>query len=388
LSPLVKTLKKFLKKTGITESRAEAETIDIITKTTRPLYFIKLFQKWIRVFALLSFILLVFKLYPILCLNFVYNKDMNSIIKNVYEQSKLSFKKIILAEGEDPRIIAAAKIIREEKIADIIVLGKNGDIDPQTSPLLKDFAKDLYDLRKDKGLTEQEAQRLVKNPLYFGTLMVHLGMAHGMVAGSNSTTADTFKPALQIIKTKENSNIVSSFFVIETNNPLVGEEGLLFFADCALNINPSAEQLSEIALQTAKSFTTLTQKTPRIAMLSFSTHGSAKGEMVEKVQTATLLIKQKNPNLIIDGEVQADAALVPSICDTKYPQNCIHGKANILIFPDLNSGNIAYKLVERIANAKAYGPLSQAINKPVNDLSRGCSVQDIVTTVALTSLQE
>lgn len=313
---------------------------------------------------------------------------MNSIIKNVYEQSKLSFKKIILAEGEDPRIIAAAKIIREEKIADIIVLGKNGDIDPQTSPLLKDFAKDLYDLRKDKGLTEQEAQRLVKNPLYFGTLMVHLGMAHGMVAGSNSTTADTFKPALQIIKTKENSNIVSSFFVIETNNPLVGEDGLLFFADCALNINPSAEQLSEIALQTAKSFTTLTQKTPRIAMLSFSTHGSAKGEMVEKVQTATLLIKQKNPNLIIDGEVQADAALVPSICDTKYPQNCIHGKANILIFPDLNSGNIAYKLVERIANAKAYGPLSQAINKPVNDLSRGCSVQDIVTTVALTSLQE
>jgi len=312
---------------------------------------------------------------------------MNPIIENIYNQAKLNYKKIVLAEGDDPRTIEAAKIIRDQKIADVIVLGKNGDIDPETSPLLHQFTQTLFDLRKEKGLTLEEANNLVKNPLYFGTLMVHLGLAHGMVAGSKSTTAETFKPALQIIKTAPTSKLISSFFIMDTHNSDFGEQGLLFFADCGLNINPSAEELSEIAIDTAKSFKTLTQKNPMIAMLSFSTNGSAKGEMVDKVKNAVNLVKQKNSDLIIDGEMQADTALIPDICDSKFPENKIHGQANILIFPDLNSGNIAYKLVERIAKAQAFGPLSQGMKKPINDLSRGCSVEDIVTTVAITSIQ-
>lgn len=312
---------------------------------------------------------------------------MNPIIENIYNQAKSNYKKIVLAEGYDNRTLEAAKIIRDQKIADIIVLGKNCDIDPETSPLIDQFTQVLFELRKEKGLTLDEANKLVKNPLYFGTLMVHLGLADGMVAGSQSTTADTFKPALQIIKTTPTSKMISSFFIMETNNSNVGEQGILFFADCGLNLNPSAEELSEIAIDTAKSFENLTKKIPRIAMLSFSTNGSAKGEMVDKVKLATDLVKQKNPNLIIEGEMQGDAALVPDICDSKFPGNNLHGQANILIFPDLNAGNITYKLVQRIANAKAYGPLSQGIKKPINDLSRGCSVEDIVTTVAITSIQ-
>jgi len=312
---------------------------------------------------------------------------MNPIIENIYNQSKVNYKKIVLTEGDDQRTIEAAKIIRNQKIADVIILGKNCDIDPESSPLINQFTQTLFDLRKEKGLTIDEANKLVKNPLYFGTLMVHLGLAHGMVSGAKSTTAETFKPALQIIKASPTSKMISSFFIMETNNPNLGEQGILFFADCGLNMNPSAEELSEIAIETAKSFNILTQKTPMVAMLSFSTNGSAKGEMVDKVKLATDLVKQKNPNLIIEGEIQGDAALVPDICDSKFPGNNLHGQANILIFPDLNSGNIAYKLVQRIANAKAYGPLSQGIRKPINDLSRGCSIEDIVTTVAITSVQ-
>lgn len=312
---------------------------------------------------------------------------MNPIIENIYKQAKLNHKKIILAEGTDERVIQATKIIRDQKIAEIIVLGPNSDIDPQKSNLIDQFTQTLFDLRKNKGMTIDEASKLVKNPLYFGTLMVHLGLADGMVAGSQNTTLDTLRPALQIIKTKENSSLISSFFIMETNNLNLGEKGLLFFADCGLNVNPTAEDLSEIAIQTAESFKTLTKKIPLVAMLSYSTNGSAQGDFVDKVKTATNLVRQKNPDLIIEGEIQADAALVPRICDSKFPGNCIGGQANILIFPDLNSGNIAYKLIERIANAKAYGPITQGIKKPINDLSRGCSFQDIVTTVAITSLQ-
>ena len=312
---------------------------------------------------------------------------MNPIIENIYKQAKLNHKKIILAEGTDERVIQATKIIRDQKIAEIIVLGPNSDIDPQKSNLIDQFTQTLFDLRKNKGMTIDEASKLVKNPLYFGTLMVHLGLADGMVAGSQNTTLDTLRPALQIIKTKENSSLISSFFIMETNNLNLGEKGLLFFADCGLNVNPTAEDLSEISIQTAESFKTLTKKIPLVAMLSYSTNGSAQGDFVDKVKTATNLVRQKNPDLIIEGEIQADAALVPRICDSKFPGNCIGGQANILIFPDLNSGNIAYKLIERIANAKAYGPITQGIKKPINDLSRGCSFQDIVTTVAITSLQ-
>jgi phosphate acetyltransferase len=174
---------------------------------------------------------------------------------------------------------------------------------------------------------------------------------------------------------------------METNNPNLGEKGILFFADCGLNVNPNSEELAEIAIQTAESFKLLTQKTPLVAMLSYSTNNSAKSEFIDKVRNATALVRQKNPDLTIEGELQADAALIPHICNSKFPGNCLNGQANILIFPDLNSGNIGYKLVERIANANAYGPLTQGIKKPINDLSRGCSVQDIITTVAITSIQ-
>lgn len=314
---------------------------------------------------------------------------MNPLIENIHQQAKLNYKKIVLPEGTDNRIIEAAKIIRDQKIADLIVLGPNSDCDinPEASPLLEEFANTLFEIRKEKGLTLKEAQELVKDPIYFGTMMVHLGLADGMVAGANHTTTDTLKPSLQIIKTKENSKLISSFFIIETKNTDIGEEGLLFFADCGLNVNPNSEELSEIAIQTANSFKFITKKTPLIAMLSYSTNGSAKGESVDKVKLATDLVRQKEPTLIIDGELQADAALVPHVCNRKVPENCIGGQANILIFPDLNSGNISYKLVERIANANAYGPLTQGIKKPINDLSRGCSVKDIITTVAITSIQ-
>ncbi|MFA6369208.1 MAG: phosphate acetyltransferase [Candidatus Shapirobacteria bacterium] len=312
---------------------------------------------------------------------------MNPIIENIYQQAKKNYKKIVLAEGTDERIVKAAEIIRQEKIAELIVLGPNSDIDPQNSDLIDQFTQTLFDLRKNKGMTTDEANKLVKDPLYFGTLMVHLGLADGMVAGANHTTLETIRPALQIIKTAPSHNLVSSFFIMETNNSNIGEQGLLFFADCGLNVNPNPEELSEIAIQTADSFKLLTNKTPLIAMLSYSTNGSAKGEFVDKIKTATTITRQKKPDLIIEGELQADAALVPRICNVKFPGNCIGGQANILIFPDLNSGNIAYKLVERIANANAYGPLTQGIKKPINDLSRGCSVQDIITTVAITSLQ-
>ena len=310
---------------------------------------------------------------------------MNPIIENIYKQAKINYKKIVLAEGSDKRIIEAAQIIRDQKIADVIITDKKYiDSHPE---LVEGFAQTLFDLRKEKGLTLDEAKKLVKDPRYFGTMMVHLGLADGMVAGADNTTTDTLRPALQIIKNKSNSSIISSFFVMETNNPNMGENGLLFFADCGLIINPNPEELSEIAIQTADSFKLLTNKTPLVAMLSYSTNNSGKGEHVDKVKLATELVRKKRPDLVVEGELQADAALIPHICDRKFPGNCIGGQANVLIFPDLNSGNIAYKLIERIANANAYGPLSQGIKKPINDLSRGCSVQDIVTTVAITSIQ-
>jgi len=312
---------------------------------------------------------------------------MNPIIEKIYQQARINHKKIILAEGTDERIIEAAKIIRNQKIAELIVLGPHSDINPESSNLIDQFTQTLFDLRKDKGLTLDEANKLVKNPLYFGTLMVYLGLADGMVAGAQNTTLDTLKPALQIIKTKKDSKLISSFFIMETNNINIGEKGILFFADCALNINPNSEELAEIAIETAKSFNLLTKKTPLVAMLSYSTNGSGKGEFIDKIKIATNLIRQKNPDLIVEGEIQADAALIPHICDNKFPGNCLGGQANVLIFPDLNSGNISYKLVQRIANANAYGPLTQGIKKPINDLSRGCNVQDIITTVAITSVQ-
>ena len=312
---------------------------------------------------------------------------MNPIIESIYQQTKSHPKKIVLPEGTDDRVVQAAKIVRDQQLAELIVLGPKGDINPLSSDLLDQFAQNLFEIRQNKGLTLDQAHELVKNPLYFGTLMVHLGLADGLVAGAQNTTTDTLKPALQIVKNNPDSKLISTFFIIDTHQTNLGADGLLFFADCGLNINPNSEELAEIAIQTSKSFNQLTHQIPKIAMLSYSTNGSAQGETVDKVKTATKLIQEKYPHLIIAGDIQADAALVPEISQRKFPQNQLNGQANILIFPDLNSGNIAYKLVERISQSNAYGPLTQGINKPVNDLSRGCSIQDIITTIAITSIQ-
>lgn len=305
---------------------------------------------------------------------------MSPIVENIYRQAKLNHKKIVLPEIQDSRVKQAIKIIKDQKIADLIT-------ELPYSQYQNQFSQTLFELRKDKGMTPDQAQKLIKNPLYFGTMMVYSGLADGMVAGANNSTSDTIRPALQIIKTKPSEKIASSFFIIKVPDKNFGENGTFIFADCGLNIDPDSETLSQIAIQSSRSFKQLIGGTPKIAMLSYSTSNSASGPSVEKIKKAIELVHQHDPTIIIDGEMQADAALVPSISENKYPKNKIQGQANILIFPDLNSGNIAYKLVERLAKAKAFGPLIQGLNKPINDLSRGCSVEDIVTTVAITSIQ-
>lgn len=310
---------------------------------------------------------------------------MNTIIEKIYSQAKSNLKKIVLIEGGDKRVVDAAQTITQEKIADIILIDQNY-IDSHQD-LNQKFIQKFFELRQNKGVTLEQAQEILKNPLYFGTMMVYFDLADGMVAGSTNTTQDTFRPALQIIKTKPEEKIISSFFIMETPHQELGQSGVFIFADCGLNINPSSEELAQIAVQSAKSFEQLIGEVPKIAMLSYSTNGSSSGESVDKVKIATNLVKSIDPSIIVEGEIQADAALVESVSLRKNPQSLIKGQSNILIFPDLNSGNISYKLVERLANAKAYGPLTQGIKKPINDLSRGCSVQDIVTTVAITSVQ-
>lgn len=310
---------------------------------------------------------------------------MNPLIENIYHQAKSNLKKIVLVESDDPRVQAAAKIITDEKIADIILVDKN--YINSHPDLIEKLSQEFYQLRKDKGLTLKEAQEIITNPLYFGTMMVKTKLADGMVAGAQNTTQATFKPALQIIKTKPEEKIISSFFLIEVPDSHFGENGIFIFADCGLNIDPSVEDLSQIAIQSTKSFQQLIGTTPKVAMLSYSSNGSSSGDSVNKVKLATNLIKQIDPSLIIDGEIQADAAIIPDVATKKVPNSPLKGQANILIFPDLNSGNIAYKLVERLSHGHAFGPLTQGINMPINDLSRGCSIEDIVTTVAITSVQ-
>lgn len=307
---------------------------------------------------------------------------MNPLIENIYQKAKSNPKKIVLVEPQDDRVQKAAKIASDQKIAQIIMI-KN----PIQDPLFNQLAEELYQIRKEKGITLDQAKELIKNPLYFGTMMVQLGLADGMVAGATNTTQDTFRPALQIIKTKPKEKLISSFFIIEVPNTNFGQNGIFIFADCGLNIDPTDEQLAQIAIQSANSFKQIIGQTPKIAMLSYSTNNSSNGASVDKVKSATQLVKNTDQSLIVEGEIQADAAIIPSIATRKFPQSQLQGQANILIFPDLNSGNIAYKLVERLANAHAFGPLTQGINKPINDLSRGCDTNDIVTTIAITSVQ-
>lgn len=236
-------------------------------------------------------------------------------------------------------------------------------------------------------MTEEKARELILDSVYFGMMMVKCGMADGLVSGAAHSTADTLRPALQILKTAPGTKLVSAFFVMCVPNCEYGENGTFVFSDCGLNINPTADELSEIAISSSKSFEQLVDKKSQVAMLSFSTHGSGKSELVDKVAQATKLVKEKAPEISVEGELQADAAIIPEIAKSKAPNSTIAGKANTLIFPDLNTGNISYKLVQRLAKAEAYGPLCQGIARPVNDLSRGCSSQDIVGVVAITAVQ-
>ncbi len=323
-------------------------------------------------------------------------------LDEIIHKAKSDKKTIVLPESADRRVVeAASKIVRQE-IANVVLIGNElsikelaGEIDLEgvkivdsyNSDRLELFADKFYELRKAKGVTKEQAMELIKQPLYYGVMMVKMDEADGMVAGAVNSTANTLRPALQILKTAPGARLVSSFFVMVVPDCEHGHNGTFIYSDCGINENPDEEQLAEIAVQSAKTFKSLINAEPVVALLSYSSYGSAKSELTEKVVKATKLAKAKAPGLIIDGELQVDSALVRSVSRTKAPGNKVDGRANTLIFPDLNSGNIAYKLTQRLAKAEAYGPVTQGIAKPVNDLSRGCSADDIVGVAAITAVQ-
>ena len=329
-----------------------------------------------------------------------------SFIEDAKQRAKKNIKTIILPESEDKRVLMAAEKVKKEGFAKIILLGKqekiNEDatkykvdlsdveiINPEKYSKREQYAKELYELRKSKGMTLEEAKKLILDPIYFGMMMLkdEKSIADGLVSGACHSTADTLRPALQILKTAPGTKLVSAFFIMCVPDCKYGENGTFVFGDCGLNVNPTADELSEIAISSSESFKCLVQKEPKVAMLSYSTYGSAKSDLTQKVLDATNLAKEKNRELAIDGELQLDSAIVPEIAKSKAPESNIAGNANVLIFPNLDAGNIGYKLVQRLAKAEAYGPLCQGIAKPVNDLSRGCSVEDIVGVVAITAIQ-
>ena len=320
---------------------------------------------------------------------------MSEFLDRMKSLAKGDKKTIVLPEGEDQRTIDAAKIIVEEDLANLVILGNPAEIDapgavvidPATSDKRQAYADALYELRKAKGMTPEQAYEQVADNTYYGTMMVKLGDADGLVSGACHSTANTLRPALQILKTAPGTKLVSSFFIMCTPATEYGENGTLLFADCGLNIAPDADQLSEIAISSAATWKSLMSDEPVVAMLSYSTMGSAGGDTAEKVQEATRLAKEKAPELALDGDLQLDAALEASVGLLKAPNSKVPGNANILVFPDLAAGNIGYKLVQRFAKAEAYGPVLQGIAKPVNDLSRGCSAEDIVGVVAITVVQ-
>ena len=327
-------------------------------------------------------------------------------IEKIKQRAKKDIKTIILPEPEDKRVLEATNEIIKQGFANIILIGnkkqieedaKKYDINISGAKIVdiladnkkEEYSERLYELRKNKGLTIEQARKMVEDPIYYGVMMLkdENEKADGLVSGAIHSTADTLRPALQILKTKQGTKLVSAFFVMDIPDCTYGENGVFVFGDCGLNSNPTSEELSEIAISSAKSFENLIEQKPKVAMLSYSTHGSAKSELTEKVIKATELVKQKQNDLLIDGELQLDAAIIPEIAKIKAPNSQIKGKANVLIFPDLNSGNIGYKLVQRFAKAEAYGPLCQGISMPVNDLSRGCTSTDIVGVVAITAVQ-
>ncbi len=321
----------------------------------------------------------------------------------IKERAKADKKTIILPESMDSRIYEAAEKILKEDIANIIIIGSPEEvaehgkgyditgatiIDPATYEKTQEYIDLFVELRKSKGLTEEEARKIaLTDYTYYGCLMIKAGHADGMVSGACHSTANTLRPCLQIIKTKPGVKLVSAFFLMVVPNCEFGENGTFVFADCGLEQNPDPEKLAAIAASSAESFELLVQKDAKVAMLSHSTMGSAKHDDVTKVVEATRIAKETYPNLTVDGELQLDAAIVPSVAASKAPNSPVAGQANVLVFPDLDAGNIGYKLVQRLAKAEAYGPVTQGIAKPVNDLSRGCSADDIVGVVAITAVQ-
>lgn len=325
---------------------------------------------------------------------------MPSFIDSVKEKAAASKRRIVLPEGSDLRTLEAAEVILREGTAELIVLGDVEQmrasgfdlegatlIDPSTSDMAGELAELLYETRKAKGMDLKTARKQAADPLYFGVLMVKAGKADGMVAGACHSTGDVLRPALQVIKTAPDAKLVSSFFVMEVPDCKLGDQGRFIFADCGLNVQPDAESLSCIALDSARSWRDLMGTEPKVAMLSHSTHGSASNEDASKVVRATQLAQEADPSIAIDGELQLDAAICASVADAKCPGSEVAGSANVLIFPDLDAGNIGYKLVQRLAKAEAYGPITQGLAAPVNDLSRGCSAEDIVGVVAITCMQ-
>ena len=327
-----------------------------------------------------------------------------SLIDQIKQKAKANVKHILLPEGTEERTVQAAAQIAQEGIAKVTLLGNAeeiaavaskfsvsltnvGIVDPLTDSDLPRYIELFYELRKEKGVDMAKAEKMMKNPLFFAAMMIKEGRADGMVAGAISTTGDTLRPGLQIIKMAKGISVVSSCFIMEVPNKAYGDDGVLVFGDCAVNPCPTAEQLAAIAVSTASTAKALCGIDPRVAMLSFSTKGSAKHELVDKVSQATALVHELAPELNVDGELQADAALVESVGQLKSPGSPVAGKANVLIFPDLQAGNIGYKLVQRLAGAEAIGPICQGFKYPINDLSRGCSISDVVSVVAITAVQ-
>ncbi len=327
-------------------------------------------------------------------------------IDTVFAKAKAAQKTIVLPEARDPRTIEAAAKLMQQGIVKVILIGNkeeltsssgNWDIsgavfvDPLNYPQYEEFVENFAQMRQKKfpsiEAAREKAAQLMRDEMYLGVMLVKHGMADGMVAGACHSTADTLRPSLQILKTAPGTKLVSSFFIMVVPDCSMGADGVFLFSDAGLVENPNAEELSEIALSSAQSFQKLVGKEPTVAMLSYSTYGSAKSPLTEKVVEATKLAKMKAPHLALDGELQLDAAIVPSVGESKAPTSPVAGKANVLIFPDLDAGNIGYKLTQRLAKAEAYGPVTQGIAAPVNDLSRGCTADDIVGVAAITAVQ-
>lgn len=333
------------------------------------------------------------------------NSIIMKLLEDIMQRAKSNLQRIVLPEGNEIRTLKAADFILKEKAAKLILIGNKAEIDamakenglthiheaqiidPQTDSSISGYANLLYEIRKNKGMTPEVAAEQAKDPLYLACLMIKNGDADGELAGARNTTGDVLRPAFQIVKTKPGIKIVSGALLMFTPAKQFGEDGVFVFADCAVNPNPNAEELAQIAISSAEIARTIVGLEPRVAMLSFSSKGSAQHELVDKVAEATRIAKEMAPALQLDGELQADAALVESIGQSKAPGSTVAGKANVLVFPDLQSGNISYKLVERLSGAQAIGPVLQGIAAPINDLSRGCSVEDIIRMITITANQ-